>query len=124
MPHAIAGSIRDDGPLPLVYGNVYEAQDAMRAQIRKVTTVICMATMLHTIATGNMCILSSRNCHEGGVRTKYKKYKLSFALFHSSRKRPPPYYRINARSFSVFYVVIDDTMEVRRVLFPKHDLEN
>ena len=54
VPYVLAGSIRDDGPLPPVYGNVYEAQDAMRAQVRKATTVICMATMLHTIATGNM----------------------------------------------------------------------
>ena len=54
IPYVLAGSIRDDGPLPPVYKDVYEAQDAMRNQIREATTVICMATMLHTIATGNM----------------------------------------------------------------------
>lgn len=54
IPIVLAGSIRDDGPLPPVYGNAYEAQDAMRAQTRKATTVICLATTLHTIATGNM----------------------------------------------------------------------
>ena len=54
VPYVLAGSIRDDGPLPGVYGNAYEAQDAMRDHIRSATTVICMATMLHTIATGNM----------------------------------------------------------------------
>ena len=54
VPFVLAGSIRDDGPLPEVYGNVYEAQDAMRNIIRNATTVICMASALHTIATGNM----------------------------------------------------------------------
>ena len=42
-------------PCPAVYGNAYEAQDAMRDHMcAAATTVICMATMLHTIATGNM----------------------------------------------------------------------
>ena len=48
---------------------------------------------------------------------------LSFAPYPSSKKRPHPYYRINVRNFSVFYVVIDDTMEVRRVLYSKRDLD-
>ena len=34
--------------------DVYEAQDRMREHARQATTVICMATMLHTIAVGNM----------------------------------------------------------------------
>lgn len=54
VPFVLAGSIRDDGPLPEVFGNVYEAQDAMRKHARKATTIICLATQLHTIATGNM----------------------------------------------------------------------
>ena len=48
---------------------------------------------------------------------------LSFAPFRSSKKRPHPYYRINVRNFSIFYVVIDDTMEVRRSLYSKRDLD-
>lgn len=54
VPFVLAGSIRDDGPLPEVIGNVYEAAAEMRNLVKKATTVICMATMLHTIATGNM----------------------------------------------------------------------
>ena len=50
----LAGSIRDDGPLPEVIGNVYEAQNRMRELTQKATTVIAMATQLHTIAAGNM----------------------------------------------------------------------
>ena len=70
VPYVLAGSIRDDGPLPPVYGNVYEAQDAMRREIRKATTVICMATTLHTIATGNMTP-SFRVLPDGTVRQVY-----------------------------------------------------
>lgn len=54
VPFVLAGSIRDDGPLPDVIPNVYEAQDAMRAHTCEATTVIALATQLHTIATGNM----------------------------------------------------------------------
>ena len=54
IPVVLGGSIRDDGPLPIVISDVYKAQDKMRKHIRKATTVICMATQLHTIATGNM----------------------------------------------------------------------
>ena len=70
IPYVLAGSIRDDGPLPPVYGNVYEAQDAMRNEIRSATTVICMATTLHTIATGNMTP-SYRVMADGTVRQVY-----------------------------------------------------
>ncbi|WP_129597855.1 hypothetical protein [Anaerophilus nitritogenes] len=54
VPLVLAGSIRDDGPLPSVFANVYDAQDAMRNHARQATTLICLATQLHTIATGNM----------------------------------------------------------------------
>jgi len=70
VPFVLAGSIRDDGPLPEVMGNVYEAADAMRGVVRKATTVICMATMLHTIATGNMTP-SFRVLEDGTVRPLY-----------------------------------------------------
>ena len=70
MPYVLGGSIRDDGPLPPVFGNVYEAQDAMRREIRSATTVICVATMLHSIATGNMTP-SFRVMPDGTVRQVY-----------------------------------------------------
>ena len=70
VPYVLGGSIRDDGPLPPVFGNVYEAQDAMRNEVRSATTVICMATMLHTIATGNMTP-SYRVLPDGTVRQIY-----------------------------------------------------
>ncbi len=70
IPYVLAGSIRDDGPLPCVYGNAYEAQDAMRNCVRDATTVICMATTLHTIAVGNMTP-SYRVLPDGTVRKVY-----------------------------------------------------
>ena len=70
VPYVLGSSIRDDGPLPPVYGDVYAAQDAMRNQVRSATTVICMATMLHTIATGNMTP-SFRVMQDGTIRQIY-----------------------------------------------------
>lgn len=54
VPFVLAGSIRDDGPLPGVIADAYAAQDSMRALAKRATTVITMATQLHSIATGNM----------------------------------------------------------------------
>ena len=70
VPYVLAGSIRDDGPLPPVIGNVYEAPDRMRDQVRGATTVLCMATMLHSIAVGNMTP-SYRVMADGTVRQVY-----------------------------------------------------
>ncbi len=53
-PYVLAGSIRDDGPLPEVITDVMQAQDAMRALTQRATTVIAVATQLHSIAAGNM----------------------------------------------------------------------
>jgi len=50
----LVGSVRDDGPLPDVYTDVIEGQRAMRAQLRGVGFAIMVATMLHSIATGNI----------------------------------------------------------------------
>lgn len=58
VPYVLAGSIRDDGPLPDVIRDVIEAQDEMRKYAQEVDMVIMVATMLHSIATGN--ILPSR----------------------------------------------------------------
>ena len=69
IPFVLAGSIRDDGPLPEVVGNVYEAQNRMRALVRGATTIICMATTLHTIATGNMT--PSYRVVDGKIRPLY-----------------------------------------------------
>ena len=54
IPMVLAGSIRDDGPLPEVIADAYAAQNSMRQQAKQATTVICLATQLHSIATGNM----------------------------------------------------------------------
>jgi len=50
----LAGSIRDDGPLPEVVADALEAQRVMRSKIGGVTLALMMATMLHSIAVGNM----------------------------------------------------------------------
>ncbi len=70
VPFVLTGSIRDDGPLPEVIGDAYQGQSAMRELVKKSTTVICLATMLHTIATGNMTP-SFRVLPDGTVRPVY-----------------------------------------------------
>ena len=47
---------------------------------------------------------------------------LSFKPYPSSGNREHDYYRINIRNYSVFYVVIDDIMEVRRFIYNRRDL--
>lgn len=54
VPYVLAGSIRDDGPLPDVITDTMVAQDMMRQQIQDADMVLMMATMLHSIATGNL----------------------------------------------------------------------
>lgn len=41
----------------------------------------------------------------------------AFEPFHSVRERRYPYYRIYVKNYIVFYVIIDDVMEVRRLLY-------
>ncbi|KAF0209444.1 MAG: TIGR00300 family protein [Actinomycetota bacterium] len=53
-PYVLAGSIRDDGPLPDVITDAIEAQRAMRPYCRSAGACIMLSTMLHSIATGNM----------------------------------------------------------------------
>ncbi len=50
----LAGSIRDDGPLPDVITDSVQAQDAMRAKVQGVGVALMVATTLHSIATGNL----------------------------------------------------------------------
>ncbi len=54
IPYVLAGSIRDDGPLPEVITDALVAQRAMREQVRGVGFCLMVATMLHSIATGNL----------------------------------------------------------------------
>ncbi len=55
IPFVLAGSIRDDGPLPEVVTDVLVAQERMREQVRSgVGFCLMVATALHSIATGNL----------------------------------------------------------------------
>ena len=54
IPYVLAGSIRDDGPLPDVITDSLAAQAAMRELCEGVTFCLMIATTLHSIATGNM----------------------------------------------------------------------
>jgi lysine-ketoglutarate reductase/saccharopine dehydrogenase-like protein (TIGR00300 family) len=53
-PFVLCGSIRDDGPLPDVIPNVLDATDAMRAHVGDAAVCLMVATMLHSVAVGNI----------------------------------------------------------------------
>ena len=54
VPFVLAGSIRDDGPLPDVITDVTQAQREYKKVLQDADMVIMISTMLHSIATGNM----------------------------------------------------------------------
>ena len=54
VPFVLAGSLRDDGPLPDVITDVSIAQQKYKEVLKGASMVIMVSTMLHSIATGNM----------------------------------------------------------------------
>ena len=54
VPFVLAGSIRDDGPLPDVITDVMHAQQAMREHLDGLRVALMFASTLHAIATGNL----------------------------------------------------------------------
>ncbi len=54
VPFVLAGSLRDDGPLPDTITDMNKAQDAYAEQLKGAGLVLCLGSMLHSIATGNM----------------------------------------------------------------------
>jgi lysine-ketoglutarate reductase/saccharopine dehydrogenase-like protein (TIGR00300 family) len=54
IPFVLAGSLRDDGPLPETITDMNTAQEAYAQQIKGAELVLMLSTMLHSIATGNM----------------------------------------------------------------------
>jgi lysine-ketoglutarate reductase/saccharopine dehydrogenase-like protein (TIGR00300 family) len=59
-PFVLAGSIRDDGPMPEVITDVMQAQKAMREYAQRAGACLMLSTMLHSIAVGNMLPASVR----------------------------------------------------------------
>ena len=54
VPYVLAGSIRDDGPLPDTLMDLVEAQERYGEQLRDVKLVLMLSSMLHSIGVGNM----------------------------------------------------------------------
>ena len=54
VPFVLAGSLRDDGPLPDCITDMNQAQDAYAEQLKDAGVVLCLSSMLHSIAVGNM----------------------------------------------------------------------
>ena len=96
IPYVLAGSIRDDGPLPEVVSDVYQAQDRMRAMVGEATTVLCLATQLHTIATGNMTS--------------------SYTVTGDGRIRPVYFYTVDMSEFAAGKLANRGTLTARSIL--------
>ena len=58
VPYVLAGSIRDDGPLPDTITDAVEAQKAIREQAHEADMVLMLSTLLHSVAVGN-CLPST-----------------------------------------------------------------
>jgi lysine-ketoglutarate reductase/saccharopine dehydrogenase-like protein (TIGR00300 family) len=58
VPYVLAGSIRDDGPLPDTITDAVEAQNAIREQAHDADMVLMLSTLLHSVAVGN-CLPST-----------------------------------------------------------------
>jgi len=54
VPYVLAGSLRDDGPIPDCIIDVVEAQKKHREVLKGAEMVLMLCTMLHSIAVGNM----------------------------------------------------------------------
>ncbi|HSH00200.1 MAG TPA: TIGR00300 family protein [candidate division Zixibacteria bacterium] len=54
VPFALAGSIRDDGPLPETITDMNAAQEAYAKLLQGADVCLMLASMLHSIAAGNM----------------------------------------------------------------------
>ena len=60
LEYVLAGSIRDDGPLPETMMNLADAQDRYAESLKDVSLVLILASMLHGIGVGNMLPSSVR----------------------------------------------------------------
>ena len=96
IPCVLAGSIRDDGPMPGVIADVYQAQDAMRGLTRRATTIVCLATQLHAIATGNMTP--------------------SYTVTDNGRIRPVYFYSVDMSEFAVSKLADRGSLTARSIL--------
>jgi len=96
IPYVLAGSIRDDGPLPEVVADAYLAQDRMRALAGRATTVISLATQLHAIATGNMVP--------------------SYQVIGDHRVRPVFFYTVDMSEFAVNKLANRGSLSARSIL--------
>ena len=101
VPFVLAGSIRDDGPMPEVIADTYEAQDTMRGLIQKATTVIAVATQLHSIAVGNMTP--------------------SYTVLEDGTIRPVYFYTVDMSEFAINKLVDRGSLTTRSIITNTQD---
>ena len=62
VPYVLAGSVRDDGPIPEVITDIIEAQRKYKLVLKDAKMVLMLSTMLHSIAVGNMLAGIRQSC--------------------------------------------------------------
>lgn len=77
-----------------------------------------IAVNLRNLAAADKLVADTEN-----AILKRVKAPTSFEQYHSKKEREHLYYRIHIRNYTVWYVVIDNIMEVRRFLYNKRDAE-
>lgn len=90
--------------LPLFEDDLNEIVDYITDRLRNRTAAV------NLVAEVQAAIRERATCAE------------SFEQYHSAKERQYPYYRIYIRNYVVFYVVIGDVMEVRRIVFNRRNL--
>ena len=115
IPFVLAGSIRDDGPLPEVHQKVTDALTAMKEQTDKATLIICLATMLHSVTTANLAS-SYRIAKDGSVIPVYM-YVVDVTENAANKVSAA---RENVAVHSIITNVQDFVVNVRNALMPKN----
>ena len=108
------------------HGDVYAAQNAMRDQIRGATTVISMATMLHTIATGNMTPRSAFAGRHGAAGVFLLRRRVGICGEMPGRPRQPvrPRHRDECAGLAVnLPAALDSRLLESPLGFPNKDLK-
>lgn len=90
--------------LPLFEDDLNEIVDYITDRLKNRTAAINLAAEVQA------AILERTTCAE------------AFEPYHSAKERQYPYYRIYIRNYIVFYVVIGDVMEVRRIVYNRRNL--
>ena len=80
-------------------------------------TLDYISSKLQNPAASQLLLIDTRN-----AIIERSAMPLSFEPYYSKKDRKNPYYRIRVRNYTIYYVVIDDVMELRRFVYSKRNM--